>query len=156
MAHPFRKFEHTDATPTHPSAKLFKPRRNFEHQYAVALNIWWREYARYSKLDERLFFAIPNGGHRRIGAARKLKAEGTRPGIPDYFLAIPKAGFPGLWLELKEEGGSLSKDQREVIGLFQQQGYRCVVAYSVREATDEIERYLTSASTNPEMRVVNP
>ena len=40
-----------------------------------------------------LIFAIPNGGKRHIGTARKLKAEGVRSGVPDIFLACPRMPY---------------------------------------------------------------
>ena len=40
---------------------------------------------------ERYFFmfAVPNGGHRFIGVARKLAAEGVRKGVSDLVCVLP-------------------------------------------------------------------
>lgn len=55
-----------------------------EHQEAVAFMQWTAIAARR---DPRigLIFAIPNGGKRNVIVARKMKAEGVKPGVPDYF-----------------------------------------------------------------------
>ena len=146
----------------HPSAVPAAPRRpirNFEHLHAIALNNWWIEYARYNALDYRLFFTIPNqgrgGGNKNsdnpeerkrwfmhMKRGKKMKAEGLRRGVPDYTLAIARGGFHGLFIELKEEAGRVSPDQKEMMALLTGEGYKCVVAYSAREATDAIEEYL--------------
>jgi hypothetical protein len=56
------------------------------------------------------WFAVPNGGHRHIATARKLKAEGVRPGVPDLVFCLPGGRFAGL--ELKASKGRLSEHQR--------------------------------------------
>ena len=50
---------------------------------------------KYSEL--KLIFAIPNGGYRNKGEARKLKATGTKSGVPDLFLAVPRNNKSGLF-----------------------------------------------------------
>ena len=71
-----------------------------EHREQVAL-------FKALKLQERtnpLFanvFAIPNGGHRHIKVAAKLKAEGVKAGIPDIFVAVPNSYSAGLFIEMK-------------------------------------------------------
>lgn len=121
--------------------------RQLEHSIAQAVMIWWAYWANAMKIDHRLLFSVPNGGHRQIGVAKKMKAEGTRKGIPDYCLAIPRHGYHGLFLELKAGGpgverGRLSKDQQEVGEILTLQGYRWAVAYGTDEAINTIEKYL--------------
>ena len=53
-------------------------------------------------------FHIPNGGHRAISVAKKMKAEGVKAGVPDLYIPAWK-----LWVEMKRtKGGVVSKDQR--------------------------------------------
>lgn len=78
-----------------------------EHKLQVALC----DYLAIGGRKDLYWAAIPNGGHRHIRQATKLKAEGVRPGSPDMFFMLD-SGKTG-WLELKTKKGSLSPAQRE-------------------------------------------
>jgi hypothetical protein len=119
-----------------------KKRNNEEHQHAKALVQWWSLFSASKKIDERLLFAIPNGGYRHIGTAKKLKLEGVRAGIPDYFLSIPTEYFHGLYIELKSENGKPSSSQKEMIQILSDQGYKAVLAYRWDQAQNFIVEYL--------------
>lgn len=112
-----------------------------EHQEQVAVIQWFRlqhkQYANY-------LFAIPNGGVRHIGTAVKLKREGVISGVPDLFLMIPKAGWHGLWIEMKIKGGKVSDSQKEFMGAATLIGYQAVVCYGFESAKDAINNYLQS------------
>ena len=56
------------------------------------------------------WFAIPNGEHRHIRAAMRLKAEGVRRGVPDLCFMLPQGRV--AWLEMKAPNGRLSPDQK--------------------------------------------
>ena len=87
--------------------------------------------------------AIPNGGARHIAVARKLKAEGVKPGASDLFLALPVPHGPaGLWIEMKAPDGVVSPNQKDFIELMQWAGYRAIVCWSADEAITEITNYL--------------
>lgn len=116
--------------------------RQLEHLEAVAFINWWGYYANTKKIDERLLFAIPNGGFRSWVTGKKLKAEGVRPGIPDYFLAIPLHGYHGLFLELKIEKGKLAETQKTMISILGNNQYFCAVAYGTEMAMDLIRKYV--------------
>lgn len=128
-------------------------RNSFEHQAAIALVQWWAYFSRKNAIPESLFLAIPNGGARHPAVARKLKAEGVRPGVSDYFLAVPRGGDHGLFLELKAGGigikkGRPSKEQLDFGAMVQGQGYAFRIAYGALEAERVIEEYL-GISANP-------
>lgn len=113
-----------------------------EHQEQVALMTWAmlleKEYPALRNL-----FAIPNGGKRHIGTARKLKAEGVKPGVPDLFLAVPSLGYHGLFIEMKrQKGGHTSDAQTERIGNLLAEGYSVVVCHGWIEAKETILNYL--------------
>lgn len=118
--------------------------KNLEHQHAVNLMRWWAYTSSDTfGVDGRLLVAIPNGGHRHIGTARKLKAEGVRPGVPDYCLFVARKGYHGLLIELKEPTkGKLSPTQDEMIRLLSHEWYLCVVAKGWDEAREAIQNYL--------------
>ena len=82
-----------------------------EHDEQAAL-FQWAELMAAQIPELRLMFAIPNGGHRHIGVARKLKAEGVKPGVPDIFLPVARNKFHGLFIEMKFGRGRLTKEQK--------------------------------------------
>ena len=93
----------------------------------------------------RLFHAIPNGGHRSRRTAGRLKAEGVRPGVPDYFLPVSRGGAHGLYIELKRtKGGRVEKEQRVWLAALAEQGYCTAVARGWEEAWAVIRDYLAS------------
>ncbi len=110
-----------------------------EHTEQVATVTWFRyQYPKFAKC----LWAIPNGSQRHIVAAVKLKAEGVMAGVSDCFLMIPKAGWHGLFIEMKVKGGKLSDSQKEFMGLATLMGYQAVVCYGFDEAKDAITEYL--------------
>ena len=98
----------------------------------------------------RLIFAIPNGGARHIATARRLKAEGVRPGVPDLMLPVPRwrephTGLldPGLFIEMKRrKGGVVSPEQAAWHKTLRDQGYAVAVCRGADEAWSAITRYL--------------
>lgn len=98
--------------------------------------------------DLRWLFAVPNGGHRNKVAACKLKAEGVKPGVPDYLLPVMNTDtsadmWCGLAIELKRKrGGRMSDEQRDWIQFFDDQGWRAVVCAGHERAWTVICEYL--------------
>jgi len=118
-----------------------KPLQPTEHEEAV-LFADWCEAEGHTDPRLALLFAIPNGGHRHIGVARKMKAEGVKRGVPDYCLPIPRGEYHGLFIELKTKTGSTSKEQKQWLQALTQQGYLAVVAKGADEAIAAIQKYL--------------
>jgi hypothetical protein len=112
-----------------------------EHEEAVLFADWCETEA---LIDPRLsrIFAIPNGGHRHIAVAQKLKAEGVKKGVPDYFLPVAASGYHGLFIELKTLTGKASKDQKQWIAALNQERYLAVVAKSGNAAIAVVQKYL--------------
>ena len=111
-------------------------RNNEEHQNQVSLFHWAAVMSsKHPALS--LMFAIPNGGHRHIAVATKLKAEGVKPGVPDIFLPWARSGsqWPhdkgahGLFIELKSTKGKLSSAQIAWMRNLQSSGYQVEVSY---------------------------
>lgn len=85
------------------------------------------------------------GGVTRSPGAR-LKAEGVVAGVPDVFLASPRQGFHGLYIEMKrQKGGRLESSQKDIIARLRQAGYRVEVCKGWWEAREAIENYLIGA-----------
>lgn len=93
----------------------------------------------------RWLFAVPNGGARARKTAVDLKAEGVKPGVPDYLLPVQRGGYVGLAIELKRlDGGRTSPEQREWLAHLEAQGWHAVVRRGWEEAVDELRDYLAA------------
>jgi hypothetical protein len=76
-------------------------------------------------------FHIPNGGHRAISVAKKLKREGVRAGVPDLYIPAWK-----IWIEMKRaKGGRISPDQADWIDYLHGIGDTVIVASGARDAS---------------------
>lgn len=116
-----------------------KPRKcPTEHQEQVALITW---AATQPGLDT--LFAIPNGGFRSYTTAKKLKAEGCKPGVSDLLWPCALHGWHGLWIEMKALDGTLTEDQEDWLRQMHEQGYVSVVAYGCAAAQLAIADYQT-------------
>lgn len=120
-------------------------RQNIEFQHQCALVKWFTNC--YPKISD-LLISQPNGGSRHKLEAVNLKRSGAKAGIPDLFLAIPKNGFAGLWIELKSPIDSktkpkVSENQKKYIQLLNNVGYKAVVCYGWESARIEIMSYIS-------------
>ncbi|UDQ77732.1 VRR-NUC domain-containing protein [Pectobacterium brasiliense] len=85
---------------------------------------------------------IPNEGKRGPKAARDAKRLGMKKGVHDLFLALPRRGYSGLWIEMKAIDGKVTQSQLEWQSLMRGAGYRAEVCYGFNAARSEIERYV--------------
>ena len=113
-----------------------------EHDLQVGCVRWFRyEFPEYAPL----LFAIPNGGRRDYVAAAKLKAEGVVAGVPDLFFAVPRGGWHGLWIEMKNGmAGELSQAQKEMHERLREQGYMVEVCRTFDAFVTILRDYLRS------------
>ena len=92
----------------------------------------WAEMAKGRYPELAWMYAVPNGGYRHIQTAAKLKKTGVKKGVPDVFLPAPRAGYHGLYIEMKRKrGGVISVDQRRYMDFLTAQGYRCLLCRGV-------------------------
>ena len=76
-------------------------------------------------------FHIPNGGHRAMSVAKKMKDEGVKPGVPDLYIPAWH-----IWIEMKRQtGGRLSTDQKDWIAYLEGLGDTVLVAHGARDAS---------------------
>ena len=125
-----------------------------ESEEQKALFDWWKRtpYARHF-----VMYHIPNGGRRNKITGARLKAEGVVAGVPDVFLASPRQGFHGLYIEMKRQrGGTVQATQKELITALRQAGYRVEVCMGWWEAREVIENYLTGEIPKGASRRVEP
>lgn len=79
-------------------------------------------------------FHIPNGGRRSIKTAKAMKADGTKPGVPDLF--VPEWC---LWVEMKRaKGGRLSPDQRDWIEYLEGIGHTVIIGRGAADASRQV------------------
>lgn len=115
-----------------------------EHAEQVDLINWWRVVgpAMYG-IDADLLFAVPNGGLRHIGTARKLRAEGVVAGVADLFLAVPAGPYHGMFIEMKRQRfGRQSDAQKDFSSKVFAMGYVYFLAHGAVDAEKNIEAYL--------------
>ena len=112
-----------------------------EHSEQVAVIQWARaNRGTWPELD--LLFAIPNGGHRDVRTAARLRAEGVLAGVPDLFLPVSRLNANGLFIEMKVKPNKPTAAQMEFIERVIRQFYRVRVCYSYEDAVDAIREYL--------------
>lgn len=124
--------------PTKAKATRRKPVQR-ESQLQQSCVRWFRlTYPQYAQL----LFSIPNGGHRNIITAARMKAEGQVAGVPDIFFASARKQYHGLFIEMKAEKGKLSKAQTESIARLIFQGYKVSLCNSLMGFQTIINDYI--------------
>ena len=83
-------------------------------------------------------FHVPNGGWRSRIEAAILKGLGVRAGVPDV-IAIHRGRVYGL--ELKAEGGSATRKQRETIAAMEAAGASCCIVEGLDRALACLETW---------------
>ena len=107
---------------------------------------------KYPKLIFRFDFAA--GMYLSPYMANKHRAQNPIKGYPDLFIALPKGGFAGLFIEIKTEkanpfkkDGSLKSNehterQAEVLKALNEVGYAALFSSGVDETIKVIESYI--------------
>jgi hypothetical protein len=72
----------------------------------------------------------------------KLKRMGVKRGVSDFFLAFPRNGCCGLWIELKVGKNQPSKEQIHFLIRKHQRGYEAVCVWGFDSAKKFILSYL--------------
>ncbi|QHG64326.1 VRR-NUC domain-containing protein [Pseudomonas putida] len=91
----------------------------------------------------------PNGGYRGKAEAGRLKAQGTKAGIPDLQLTMARGGYFGLFIEFKAtvKPAAVSLEQQACIGRLNEQGYLAVVCRGHFDAMECLRAYLALPKT---------
>jgi len=115
--------------------------RRQEELTQIAIFQWAAaQHGLYPELD--LLYHCPNGGKRSKAEAARLKAAGVKAGVPDLCLPVPRGGYNGLYVELKEGKNTPTAAQKAWIDALNAQGYKAVVCWGFDPAVREIKRYL--------------
>ena len=113
-----------------------------ERQQQQRVVKWAKEHeAEYPEL--KLLYHVPNERRCTPQQGRQLKLMGVRSGVPDLCLPVARAGFHGLFIEMKTQGGRVSENQNFWIENLTAQGYECHVCYSWVDAVEVLQAYLT-------------
>lgn len=98
------------------------------------------DYLNYTVFRD-CYFSIPNGAKRTPACAAWMKKEGLRSGIPDLFIAKPKRGFHGLFIEFKSARGRVSDSQEKWHKVLEDNDYMIVVIRTIDDFIRTIEEY---------------
>lgn len=112
-----------------------------------ACGLWLQDFNREAY---DVFFHVPNGGLRTAVEGQSFKLQHAKPGVPDYFLAMPGNRDPhlpvdihwGLFIELKTAKGRVAPAQLAWHARLRLQGYRVEVVRSLPEFIDLLTEYL--------------
>ena len=81
-----------------------------------------------------MVFAVPNGGKRHAGEARRLKEQGVLAGVPDLIVV---SRWPTA-IEMKQIGAKPSAAQTACHGEMIARGWRVVVGYGHEDARQKL------------------
>jgi len=84
---------------------------------------------------------------------KTLKKMGVKSGVADIFVAVPRLQYHGLWIELKAEGGRLSKEQKEFLARSTKRGYLAMAVWGCEAAQAVFKSYF---GISPEDLALNP
>lgn len=114
--------------------------RQVEHKIQCAIVKWF--YYAYPQYRGGLFFAVPNGGHRNIQTAARLKAEGVTAGVSDLMLLVARRGFHSLCVEVKTMTGRQSENQKNWQAKVEAQGFKYAIVRSLDDFAELVRWYL--------------
>lgn len=135
---------HPQKHPTQKSSPQKKPTlpipTESEEQQAV---MEWTEAASGRWPELRLIYHIPNEGLRSMATGGRLRAEGLKSGVPDLCLPVARAGYHGLYIEMKRtKGGRTSPEQKEWLAALEAEGYQTALCRGADAAIEIITDYL--------------
>ena len=109
----------------------------------------WAAYRTGLMPELQYMYHVPNGGKRDKATAAVLKRQGVKAGVPDIMLPAARAGYHGLYIELKRQrGGRTSDHQSEWLDALSAQGYKAALCYGWEQAAGTIIEYLTGGGTH--------
>lgn len=111
-----------------------------EHDIQVGFVVWCAMHRkRYPGLERG--FAVPNGGHRSKATAGKLKAEGVRPGVLDWYCPKRRHPYVGLVIEFKAPGKYPTPAQKDELLFLSNEGWSTHVCWSIDEGIAAVRDY---------------
>lgn len=74
----------------------------------------WAAYRTEIMPELQYMYHVPNGGKRDAATAVALKRQGVKAGVPDIMLPAARAGYHGLYIELKAGKNTTTKKQKVI------------------------------------------
>lgn len=90
----------------------------------------------------QFLFHIANESTGGMGWVVRNRQMGCRKGVPDLMLPIPSKGYHGLFIEMKNNNGRLSKEQKAWLEALSTFGYKAVSCKGFDEAARVLEDYI--------------
>lgn len=113
--------------------------KNEESMLQEACVSWFR--LQYKNI---LIWHTGNGGKRNLREAVKLKRMGVLAGVPDLFIPHAAKFCHGLFIELKSKNGVLGLNQKEIIKILKESGYRVEICKSINQFQFVVKDYLNN------------
>lgn len=98
----------------------------------------WAAYRTGLMPELQYMYHVPNGGKRDKATAAVLKRQGVKAGVPDIMLPAARAGYHGLYIELKAGENTTTKKQKRVVRVSAAAGllYRRLLRLAASSAAD--------------------
>lgn len=98
----------------------------------------WAAYRTEIMPELQYMYHVPNGGKRDKATAAVLKRQGVKAGVPDIMLPAARAGYHGLYIELKAGENTTTKKQKRVVRVSAAAGllYRRLLRLAASSAAD--------------------
>lgn len=87
-----------------------------------------------------LIHAVPNGGHRNVVEALKLKATGTVAGIADLIIWLPNS--KAVMCEVKTDKGEQSEAQKKIQAKMAAMGSSYILVRSLEDFKEKIKQFI--------------
>ena len=101
-----------------------------------------KSVARYLDSLGVLWCHVPNESKSKVQYRVKQKAKGLKSGLPDCLIFEPKGIYNGMAIELKVGKNKISEYQKYWLEELSSRAWKCIVAYDLDEAIQEIDKYL--------------
>jgi len=124
-------------------------RNDIEHAHQKKVVSWARNTGILQYPELKWLYAIPNGGHRLLKVAMKMKAEGVTRGVSDLCLPVPRGHYHGLYLEMKAPHKKPTAEQNGFLHDMRLTGYMAEYKDHWREAINFLIYYLRLGAFMP-------
>lgn len=124
---------------TSPFLPFDQPAQLTESGLQSRCHVWFNK--QYPDLRGLGYMNHNDGAKNQIQAAQDT-ARGLVKGIPDWFLAVARHGYHGLYIEFKVGSNKCDQWQLKRIAQLRAQGYRVEVVYTESEFQRILTEYL--------------